>query len=469
MKNYQVVLISSGQMNRHMLFFGQDSHFSTEKTFLKSLFLLIFFSIVTYFSDAQCLTPVPVPAPDPGNIVLTNGASVNSGNTYQFTGTSNFSNFTMNGGTLIVYGTLNITNTFAFNSGTIIVAPGATHNITHSAAVVFGSNSNIYNYGTTTFNVSIVTGSNDVVYNAQGATFTVAFNQMVIGGPNTDFVNNGMFNSSDFIVQSNNSPNPVCLGAGSAINTGVMINQYGNAFTSPSGASCVQITNQIINSQPMTNSSNVNICYQAGSVSVVQGPNFGAATINNNCSTCAIPLPLGVSGTKAICFDSKIRFSWSMDSEMDCAEYAVQRSSDGQHFEDAIHVECQGQGASSAEYSVDIPANYLLKEEYVRLKKTESNGTVLTTDPLSVNCEPGVMVTIYPTMVFNDLITVNSEQNIQSVTMFGMDGKEVQRFAIDAGQKMAVIQLNSQLAIGQYLLTVQTEHVRVDKLLRVMH
>jgi hypothetical protein len=450
-------------------FFKNHQLFPRKQTILPAL-LLLCFSITSLLSAAQCIvTPPPLTCPIAGAIPLTNGMSVSSGNTYTATGVSNFTNITMNGGTLVVCGTLNVTTTFAFNSGNIYVAPGGTLNINHSAAVVFGANSNIYNYGNVTFQVSIVTGTNNVICNcALSSNFTVAFNQMVIQGPNTYFINNGTFNSSFFIVQSTNSANVVCSGPGSVINTGIMINQFANAFNSPNGASCVHITGQIINSQAMTASPNVQICYIAGSVNVVQGPNFGSATVNNNCATCSIPLSTGITEPKAVCYDSKVHVSWTADAETACSGYAIQRSADDIHFDDALQVECQGQNAGPVDYSVELPANYSLKQEYVRLKRTETNGNASVSSSMSVNCDPGIMVAIYPTMVTSGSVTIHSDQRIESVIMYSMDGKQVQLFEIDGDQKEVVIALGDQVAIGQYLLTVKTEHTRVDKLLRVV-
>jgi hypothetical protein len=437
--------------------------------FKTKIFLSAYFSIVTLAAAAQCIVPpAALTCPIAGSIPVTNGMTLTSGNTYTASGTVNIASLTISGGTLVVCGTMSVTSSFAFNSGNIYVAPGGVLNVNHSTAVVFGANCNLYNYGSVTFQVSIVTGSNNQFFNcAIGSFFNIPFNQMVIQGPNTYFLNNGTFNSSFFIVQSNNAANVVCSGPGSVISTGIMINQLANAFNSPNGPSCVQITNQIINSQPMTNSPNVNICYMSGSVSVVSGPNFGAATVNSACPTCSVALPVAVTSPSAVCFDAKLRVSWTVENEPSCAVYVVQRSGDGLNFDDAAEVQCIGSG-SQAEYEVELPANISGKEEYVRLKRTETNGNFSLFDAVTVNCEPGFSVNIYPTMVTGSFINVNADQRIESITMFSMDGKEVQRFPIGGDAKEAVLELGHDIAIGQYMLTVTTEHTRVDKLLRIV-
>lgn len=431
---------------------------------LTLLFLLL---IGTQISNSQCLTVPPQPScPVAGAIALTNGMTTTAGNTYCLTGNQNYTNLTMNGGTLVICGNLNLTN-FTFNSGTIIVAQGASWNVSMPTAVVFGSNSSVYNYGTVNFGNSIVTGSNNVFMNCLlTSVFNVNFNQMVIQGPNTSFINNGTFTSSYFIVQSNNSPNVVCLGAGSAISTGIMINQYANAFNVPTGTACVQITNTIINSQPMTASPNVQICYIASSVSVAQGPNFGAATVNPNCPSCSIALPVTISNVQAHCLNTKLRVDWTAESEEDCASYLVQRSDDGLSYTDELLVECQSAGAIQTDYSVELPTGYKENAEFVRLKRTTSAGDETFTNPIAVDCSAGFTIDIFPTLVADGIVTISADQPIESIAMYSMEGKKVKTFAI-ADEKKTTIDVGD-IALGQYLLTVQTEHVRVDKLLRIM-
>jgi hypothetical protein len=289
---------------------------------------------------------------------------------------------------------------------------------------------------------------------------------MVIQGPNTSFINNGTFTSSYFIVQSNNSPNVVCLGAGSAISTGIMINQYANAFNAPSGTACVQITNTILNSQPMTLSPNVQICYMASSVSIGQGPNFGNATVNPNCPSCSVALPVGITNIVAHCFDAKLRVGWTSESEADCSTYLVQRSDDGLHFTDDLVVECQNTGSQPTEYYVEMPSGFKQKAELVRLKRTTASGNETYTDPITVDCSGGFTVDIFPTLVTDGSVTILSDMRIEGITIYSLDGKTVKTFAVTE-EKKATIDVGD-IALGQYLLTVQTEHVRVDKLLRIL-
>lgn len=431
---------------------------------------LIFASLHVISSYGQCTTPpAPLTCPVAGSIVLTEGSSVNSGNTYTATGTTSLNSITMNGGTLVVCGTLNLAN-LTYTSGTIYVAPGGTLNYTNSGtALVLGSNSSIYNFGTIYSAGSIVTGSNNTIMNCTlSSLFTIPFNQFVIQGPNTQFINNGTFNSSYFIVQSNNSANVVCSGPGSAISTGIMINQLANAFNSPSGSSCIQITNTIINSQPMTATGNVFICYNSGSVSVIGSANFGNATVSNPCASCSIPLPIGLISANAACDNMNIHVSWVAEPDPTCIGYTIQRSSNGMQFTDALFVNCQsGNATTPQEYSVQLSPASNTQEEFLRLKQTDSDGGEVLSDILQVDCSYGLTIDIFPTLVTTPYVTVRSDEPIESIILYSMDGKKVQIFDVQ-DEKEVVIEIDTRMAIGQYLLTVETRSHRADKLLRII-
>ncbi|MES2557340.1 MAG: hypothetical protein V4604_14395 [Bacteroidota bacterium] len=429
--------------------------------------VLILFLAPCFQGNSQCLpVPTPLNCPIAGGIPVTEGMVLTTGNTYTVTGVSNITNLTMSGGTLVICGTLNLAN-LTFNSGSVYVAQGGLFNYTNgSIALVMGANSNIYNFGTVTFACSIVTGANNVIYNCLvTSVFTTIFNQMIVQGPNTFFINNGSFTSSFFIVQSTNAVNPVCSGPGSSISTNTMINQFANAFNSPNGPSCIQITQNIINSQPMTASTNVNICYNAGSVSIIQGPAFGSATISNPCVSCSVVLPTGIVSTSAECDDLKIQVNWLTDSEPTGAVYDVQQSEDGNSFTDVAQVICEEATTQPQSYSTEIPTTSN-GNGYIRLKRTSETNETTYSQLLSVDCSNNPGILIYPTMVTGSEITILASEPIESIVMYSMDGKIVQRFEAQ-DKKEIVLTLDNSVAIGQYLLTVKTRNTRVDKLLRL--
>ncbi len=414
---------------------------------------------------AQCVVPPAQPSCASGTELVDND-NLTTGITKVVTGTSSFSNLTINGGTLIVCGTLNLTG-LTFTSGTIYVCSGASLNVNTAAAIVFGSNCNFYNYGSTYFASSIVTGANNLIVNCTLTSyFNIPFNQFVLQGPNTQFVNYGTFNSSFFIVQSTNSPAPVCSGTGSVIITATMINQYANAFTSPSGPSCIQISNQVFNSQLMTATPNVNICYNGSSSS---GLFFGSATVSLNCTSCSVVLPVENIALAGTCTNSILQLNWEVESEVNCVKYDVQASEDGTVFQNIREITCSG-GTSTTplNYSCAIEIDPI-GEYYVRVKRADNNGNEDYSQTLTLNCLKGTTIDIFPTYVIGNQVTIKADDRIIAINMYSMDGRIVKRFDIEPNQKIVVLDIGIETALGQYLLTVETPATRVDKLIHVAH
>ncbi len=442
-------------------------HYSTPHTFGAMLRCMAIVATLFFLSPkpmlGQCSAPPAQPAC--GGTALVDNDNLTIGVTRVVNGTSSFSNLTINGGTLIVCGTLNLSS-FTFTSGTVYVCAGATMNVNTGAAVVFGNNCTWYNYGTTYFASSIVTGQNNLIMNCiPGAFFNIPFNQFVLQGPNTQFVNYGTFNSSFFIVQSTNSPAPVCSGTGSVIVTGIMINQFADAFTSPSGPSCIQITNQAINNQPMTATPNVNICFVGASGA---GQNFGSATVTVNCTTCSVPLPVDNIVFDAACSEAQLLLEWTVQSEEDCANYQIEVSENGSDFEVARELFCQGPSVNPITYNcqldIDPSWNY-----YTRVKRIDMSGNETYSQVRTLNCLLGSAVDIFPTYVTESEITVKSDDRIIAINMYGMDGRIVKRFDVAPDQKIVTLNIGEETALGEYLLTVETPATRVDRLIHVAH
>jgi len=422
------------------------------------------FLILNQTASAQCVVPPAQPSCS-GGTELVNNETLPVGVTRVVSGTSSFSNLTLSGGTLIVCGTLNL-SAITFSSGTIYVCAGGNLNVNTGASVVFGANCTVYNYGSIYFASSIVTGTNNLIVNCSiGSYFNIPFNQFVLQGPNTQFVNYGIFNSSYFIVQSTNSPNPVCSGAGSVIITGIMINQFANSFTSPSGFSCIQITNTVINSQPMTATSNVHICYFGSSAA---GLNFGNATVSLNCSSCSTPLPVDVIQLAGSCSNNILQLDWTVESENNCADYDVQVSDDGTTFANIRQVSCAGPSTAQLSYSCAVEVGSV-QQYYVRVKRSDVDGNETYSSTLTLNCLAGSTVDIFPTYVVGTQVTVISDDRIIAINMYAMDGRKVKSFDIEPDQKTVVLDIGGDTALGQYFLTVETPAARVDKLIHVAH
>lgn len=277
--------------------------------------------------NAQCTVAYSEPdCSQPGALNLFEGALVGPGDVYIVNGTMSLNVITVNGGTLIICGTLNL-NQLNFVTGNIVVGGAGAFNLLNpSIAVVFGANCTLINFGSVYSASSIVTGSNNLIVNYYtSSSINIPFNQLVTQGPNSQVVNNGILNTNFIVNLSNNTISPFCLGPGSVTSTGLMINQYPNAFLTPDPNSCIHITNTIMNAQTMTNTGNTIICYDAASVSVVGSPLFGNATVESDCPGCSVPLSSKIEYFDVANSHHGVELNWSVDNAEDVVLFEVEK------------------------------------------------------------------------------------------------------------------------------------------------
>jgi hypothetical protein len=345
-------------------------------------------------------------------------------------------------------------NTISFTSGTLIINPGASVLINSSAAIVFGNYSSIINYGNFKITSSIVTGQNNLFYNAStSSVFTVAFNQFVIQGPNTYIINNGVLNASYIIVQSSNSPGPICSGAGSYMVCNFMINQYANAFLSPAGPSCINITQYIINNQPMTATPNVRICYQASNVTVSGSANFGSATVNSSCSSCLVALPLKLTGFSGTCDGKEADLNWQSEDEKDIREYIVEQSLNGSDFFASGSV--QPVHTSNVTHYYTYKTDIIEKQNgnYFRVKEVSKNGDFVYSKMIYTSCSGASEIVLYPSIT-SDHFELHSQSGIESVKIVDVSGRLVKSELFNnAGACTIDVQ---ELASGTYIVSIKT-------------
>lgn len=359
--------------------------------------LLLFFQLRL---NAQCASYPAFPGCSPaGSINLVNAASINTGQIHTSASTTTLSSITLNGGTLIVCDNLTI-NAITVNSGTIFIKQGATLTLSNGgAACAFGANTHIYNYGKIDFKMSIVTGPSNMLVNClAGSIFSVAFDQFVLQGPNTYLVNNGSFNSSYFIVQSTNAANPVCMGLGSILKTGIMINQFNNSIYTPLGsAACVNVTNMVINSSTVTASTGIHICVPAG-ISIVSGPNWGSAIVQTNCSACTVLLPVELVTFEGHIENREAILMWETLTEQNNCYYVLERSTNSVDFLSIATLNGAVNSITPKVYethdsSIELNATY-----YYRLKQVDCDLSYTYSNIVDLNTgkHANESVTIYP-------------------------------------------------------------------------
>ncbi len=367
---------------------------------------------------AQCGPVISEPnCSVPGAIEVSEGAVVGAGQTYVVTNPTTLSSLTVNGGTLIICSTLSVTN-FNFASGNVVVTSGSVLNITNnSVANVFGNGCTLINFGAVNTACSVVTGPNNLIYNySLTSSFNLPFNQLVVQGPNTQFINNGVVTSSFVINTSTNTIQPFCLGAGSMIVTGLMINEYPNGFAAPDGMACINIYNSIINSQLMTDTSNTFICYLQASVNIIGSPNFGSATVDNSCSGCFDPLGPNVVWLRGANDFGGIELEWQLEDMHELEIIEVQRLKKGSTSEFEPHcfvskLSADGQGRFRY---LDTEVN-MGEWYYYRLKLHQRSDEVHYSEVVPVFREQYREINVFPNPAVSNVISLGPDVQISGV------------------------------------------------------
>jgi|GEM_PF-2076525 len=425
--------------------------------FIKYMRFLLSCTGVLLFTTvkSQCVTaPSTIICNPVGSTALANNDVVAITQVKTVTANLALGNMTVSGGQLIVCGNLTLTG-IAFTSGTIIINPGASIVINPSGSVVFGTGCVIYNYGIFSITSSLVTGQNNLIFNCiPAAVFNVFFNQFVVQGPNTSVVNYGVINSSYVITSSSNSPNTFCLAPGSMINANIMINQYANAFTSPVAYSCINITSQIINSQPMTATSNIKICYMAASVGVVGSTNFGSATVNSTCTSCSAALPLKLLSFAGTCTGEDTELIWLTQDERMTDFFLIEKSKDGVNYSVAGCVKAKENAREINRYG--YPDHKPALDEsivYYRLKQVDKNGDFDYSPVLAVNCSSQADITLFPNIVSDKVITVFTNNGFEWLILKNVQGNTVYT-ETGHSEKIKVVSLPGSLPCGVYVVTI---------------
>jgi len=428
----------------------------SKKNGVKAIFILLLFLLLSHKQKAQCFSSPVISSCNPaGSIVLVNNDVVAAGQIKTLNGGASYNTLTMNGGTLIVCGTLTL-NSITFNSGVFIVNPGGSVLITPGLATVFGANSIIFNFGNFTITGSIVTGQNNIIFNCStNAVFNVAFNQLVIQGLNTYVINNGILTCSYFIVQPTNSPNVVCSGIGSAIITNIMINQYANAFTSPVGPSCINILQQIINPQPMTTTSNVEVCYIAANVSVISGPNFGSATVDNNCPSCAVLLPLTLISFNSFCSDGKVNLNWISENEKNTSRFEIEKSHNAVDFIKVGQIPAMQNTNFINSYNYEFQSDMSDKSlQYIRLKQFDNNNDFSYSPIITISCNSEIELELFPSYNTGNYVNIMCRRGLQLVDIFDAAGRLIKNTTFN-NEKFSTIFFDETIADGVYIVVAK--------------
>jgi len=178
-----------------------------------------------------------------------------------------------------------------------------------------------------------------------------------------------------------------------------------------------------------------------------------------------VQMPVTFDKIKATPVSKRVLVEWNVGVEVNVGQYAVQRSTDGIHFETIGNITATGNTAYS--YTDNNP---LSGKAYYRVQSIDLDGAVLISGIVSVSLPDSDLnnVAVYPNPVkanyFNIKFAPVAGNTIYGVRLFNITGKEVYRSRLNtvAGKSEYTVELNNALPTGMYILKLTDEATGVS-------
>ena len=429
---------------------------------LFSAFILLALLIRPSFVYAQCpAAPIAATSCAVGTAV-TNGANINSGQTYTFSGgPSTLSSVNMSGGTLRICGDLTLSG-MNFNSGNLIIESGG--KLTLNASVNAGGS--IINRGTLIINGSLsMQGSVSALYNdLSTSVFTLqSGGTLTLSGSGASLVNRGVMTINFLLVQS--SVGSVCVSNASIMTIGTLQNNTTNSFTyGGNGApGCINVTTAAIMNNDVGGTSLVHICKGAGvtptgAAAADASNGWGAAQVYSGCTSCATVLALRISQFTVTEKEGNISMQWTTGEPPAGNEvFYVEKSTDGRNFYTLTSYEARaGQTIyTSSDATADIGI------QYYRIKMVSSAGATAYSEITAVEAAAYQPFWVYPNPVSPDkpitLYLYSEVTTTAEISLINMTGQAIDKRTIGLAKGKNSFNWGiRKLATGIYLIRMVT-------------
>jgi hypothetical protein len=174
----------------------------------------------------------------------------------------------------------------------------------------------------------------------------------------------------------------------------------------------------------------------------------------------ADPLPVDLLYFKASPQgDRTVKIDWETATEENSAYFVVERSDNLKTFENVAKVQSGGNSSERRTYNA-IDNNPTSGINYYRLKEFATSGTPRIYAPVAVNVDADNAGTIIYPNPNNGTFIVSLPSNVSETATFKLStilGTDILLQSEKAGNRQFKLKATSKLAIGVYMLTVQTD------------
>ena len=174
-------------------------------------------------------------------------------------------------------------------------------------------------------------------------------------------------------------------------------------------------------------------------------------------STTANPLPVTLTYLNADCGDNGVDIKWQTASENNSAYFAVERSLDGQNWNEIAEKTAAGNSTTLLNYLI-IDEDRMTGTRYYRLNQVDKNGVSVVYGPISSSCSFNEMaVTVFPNPASSNVtITVQTPiAGMIELNIHAMDGKLITHSSamIESGSNALPFNLEGNKS-GVYLVSI---------------
>jgi hypothetical protein len=168
-----------------------------------------------------------------------------------------------------------------------------------------------------------------------------------------------------------------------------------------------------------------------------------------------------------------VDLSWATMMESGINYFAIQRSADGINFEDIDSIKSK-MNISTQDYQLlyqYADAHPLNGTSYYRIKVVAKNGYTNQSPVIIIKNSVAEGTKIYPTIVQNNMVFVQSDKNLRSAKMefFDLSGKKISEtnWAMLVGTQNTQVSTSGYLPTGTYLarLTANGQNVKTQLLI----
>jgi hypothetical protein len=186
-------------------------------------------------------------------------------------------------------------------------------------------------------------------------------------------------------------------------------------------------------------------------------------------STSANPLPVTLTYLNADCTDNGVEVKWQTASENNSDFYVVERSLDGQNWNEIAAKTAAGNSTTLLNYSI-IDEDRMAGTRYYRLNQVDKNGTSVVYGPISSSCSFNEMaVTVFPNPASSNVtIAVQTPiAGLVELNIYSMDGKLIAHSSamIESGSTALPFNLEGNKS-GVYLVSITLNgQTNIEKLI----